>query len=106
MSKSDAIDDVSEEWIREFVISRISDTIDNPYPEYISDDGLRYEIIFKRKKDMKDTNNVIEKMKNLGLDLCRVPYPNPNDLSDFRASDMDHVGDYDLQKFSILRGWL
>lgn len=106
MSKSDTIDDISEEWIEEFVISRISNTKGNLHHEYISDDGLRYEIIFKRKKDMKDTNNVIEKMDNIGLELCRVHYPDLNHLSDFKASDMDHIGEYDLQKFSILRGWI
>lgn len=106
MSKSDTVDDISEEWIEEFVISRVSDTKGNLHLGYFSRNGLRYEIMFERKKDMTDTNNVIEKMKSLGLELCEVQYPDPNDLSDFRAEYMDHIGEYDLQKFSILRGWL
>lgn len=105
MTKSGAVDDVSEEWIREFVLSVYAKR-DSSQPWYFSYDDLTYEIILKRKKDMKDTNNVIEKMKNLGLELCKVQYPDINHFSNYKHGDLDHVGEYDLMRFSILRGYV
>ena len=99
-------DEINEEWIREFVLSKILYNDHKILQVYLSESDLLWEIITKRQLDMKDANAVFARMKNLGLELCIVRFPNSHNLDGFTADQIDHVGEYDLQKFAILRNWL
>jgi pentatricopeptide repeat protein len=54
---------------------------------------IQYHIIFKNHCDVKEAEQVLEQMKELGLELCNMML---NDIPTDR---------YDIKKFAGMRGW-
>ena len=81
------LDDVSEQRIQEIVRYLWN----NVEICIFKEDDLAFEIIKLIKCDLKEARNIIEKMKRLGLSVCKS------------ISPFYH---YDLERFGLMRGYI
>jgi len=93
------LEDLNEDEIKEFVRDLILSD-EGPYSTDIhSENDLKYDLIRRTKCDLNHTTNVIEKMKQDGLELCQQS-------SHYNLLTRDYSQQYDLGKFAILRGYI
>ena len=98
----DKPEEITEDEVKGFVRDLILKDEDPYSNDVYSEDELRFLLIERKKCDLKHADNVIEKMRLEGLNLCnesRISLTNS-------FGSFDHSGTFNLVKFAILRGYV
>jgi len=87
LSENPALDAITDEEVEEIVRQLWGEMRSN----VIGHDELLFEIIKLKKCNLKEANNMLAKINSLGLTICEPIGP---------------YGDYDLEKFGLMRGYI
>jgi len=97
------LDEINDDEIKELVRDLI--LVDDPYADDVfSENYLKHHLIEKTHCDVSYTENVIEKMKKGGLEICtQVPHTEKNHIL---WATFDNSMTYNLAKFGTMRGYV
>ena len=97
-------EEISEDKIKEFVRDLILSD-DDPYShDYYTEEQIKFEFIKRAKCDGKHADKAFNKMKQLGLDLCRQK--NIAERNKLAVICRDYSEEYNLGRFVHLRGYI